>query len=243
MHVRSGRPWLLDEHLDRLARSAGRLEIALPPRPDLVALAGQACAAWSADREGALRMVVTRGPEDGGTATVFATLAAVGEVTLRARKTGLTVRTAALGFPAELRRAAPWLLGGAKTLSYAVNMASQRWAVSVGADDVLWTSTDGYALEGPTSTLVWRAGGFLCTVPAEPTGILAGTTARWLLDHAAALDLKTDERMITPAGLATVDGAWFLSSVRGVAAIRSLDGIDMRTVPDETARLRALLGY
>ena len=66
--------------------------------------------------------------------------------------------TASLGLPAELRGDAPWLLGGAKTLSYAVNMASQRWAQPAGADDVLWVSTDGYALEAPTSTLVWLRG-------------------------------------------------------------------------------------
>jgi len=244
MHVRSGEPWLLDEHLDRMVRSADRLDLALPPRTSLVELASAACAAWPRSREGALRMVVTRGAEDGeGPATVFATLAAVGEVTLRARRSGLRVRTAALGFPADLRRSAPWLLGGAKTLSYAVNMASQRWAQSVGADDVLWTSTDGYALEGPTSTLVWRAARALRTVPAEATGILAGTTARWLLDHAGDLGLKAEERMITPDGLLLVDGAWFVSSVRGLAPIVALDGTELATVPDETARMRDLLGY
>ena len=52
-------------------------------------------------------------------------------------------------YPPRLRQDAPWLLGGAKTLSYAVNMASQRWAQSIGAQDVLWVSADGFALEAP----------------------------------------------------------------------------------------------
>lgn len=243
MHVRAGRPWLLDEHLRRLTRSAARLDLPLPDLDALAELIDQACAAWPADREGALRLVCTRGPEDGGPATIFATLSAVTEVIVRARHKGLGVRTAALGVPADLRRSAPWLLGGAKTLSYAVNMASQRWAWSVGADDVLWVSTDGYALEAPTSTLVWRSGSALCTVPAEPTGILAGTTARWLLDHAGALGLTADERMIRPGDLTTVDGVWLLSSVRGVAGVRSLDGVPTSTAADETTSLRDLLGY
>jgi 4-amino-4-deoxychorismate lyase len=142
-----------------------------------------------------------------------------------------------------VRAAAPWLLGGAKTLSYAVNMASQRWAASVGADDVLGVSTDGYVLEAPTSTVVWREGATLYTVPAERTGILAGLTARWLLDHAGSLGFRAAERMVTPAELAAADGVWFLSSVRGVAPVRSLDGEATRTDPAETDTLRRFLGY
>lgn len=244
MHVRGGRPWLLDEHLARMVRSATRLDLALPPAATLADLAGQACSAWPEHAEGALRLVCTRGPEDGGgPVTVFATVAAVTDVTVRARRAGVSVRTATLGLPADLRRAAPWLLGGAKTLSYAVNMASQRWAGSVGADDVLWVSGDGYALEAPTSTLVWREGGTLFTVPADETGILAGTTARWLLDHAGALGLRAGVRMVTPAELTDVDGVWFLSSVRGIAAVRSLDSAPTRTGMPETETMRELLGY
>lgn len=227
-----------------MAASAARLDLALPPASALADLAAQACAGWPANREGALRMVCTRGPESGaGPVTVFATLAGVEEVTLRARQAGICVRTATLGLPADLRRTAPWLLGGAKTVSYAVNMASQRWARSVGVDDVLWVSTEGYALEAPTSTLVWREGSVLRTVPVEQSGILAGITTRWLLDHAGALGYTAGERMITPAELTSVDGVWYLSSVRGVAAVRELDGQPTRTRAEETAALRELLGY
>ena len=254
MHVRGGRPWLLDEHLARMARSAARMELALPPAAELADLAGQACAEWPADVEGALRLVCTRGPESGGigrdakagggaAVTVFATLTPVSPVAIEARRTGITVATATLGFAADARTPAPWLLGGVKSLSYAVNMASQRWAAERGADDVLWVSADGYALEAPTASLVWLAGGTLCTVPAEPTGILPGTTARRLLDHADRLGWTVEERMITPASLTTVDGAWLISSVRGVAAIRTLDGIELPDDRDRTGRIASLLGY
>jgi len=244
MHVRDGRAWLIDEHLARMTRSADLMQLSLPPRVELIDLVGQALAAWPAGVEGGLRLVCTRGPEGGGEdATVFATISEVTEPMIRSRREGLGVLTASLGFAAESRRSAPWLLGGAKTLSYAVNMASQRWAQSLGADDVLWISADGYAFEAPTSTLVWLDGTTLCTVPTEPTGILAGTTARWLLDNAGSLGWTTAEHMVTVADLAVSDGAWFTSSVRGVAAIRELDGTTMPHSPDITDRIRALLGY
>ena len=244
MHVRAGAAWLLAEHLARMARSAARMQLELPPRDALEALAGEALAHWPVEVEGALRVVCTRGLESGkGGVTVFVTVSAVGDTFVAARHEGISVVTASLGLPADLRRDAPWLLGGAKTLSYAVNMASQRWAHATGADDVLWVSTDGYALEAPTSTLVWLRDGTLFTVPAERTGILAGTTARWLLDHAGDLGWATGEEMVTPPALAGMDGAWLTSSVRGLAAIRRLDGAGLTTSAETTARIRTLLGY
>jgi 4-amino-4-deoxychorismate lyase len=244
MHVRAGVAWLLAEHLARMARSAARMQLELPPRDALEALVGEALAHWPVELEGALRVICTRGLESGkGGVTVFVTVSAVGDTFAAARHEGISVVTASLGLPADLRQKAPWLLGGAKTLSYAVNMASQRWAHAAGADDVLWVSTDGYALEAPTSTLVWLREGTLFTVPAERTGILAGTTARWLLDHADDLGWATGQEMVTPLALAGMDGAWLTSSVRGLAAIRQLDSAGLPTSPETTARIRTLLGY
>jgi 4-amino-4-deoxychorismate lyase len=243
IHVRDGQAWLLEEHLARMARSASRMDLELPPAAALRELVSQALGPWPSGLEAAVRLVCTRGAEDGGPVTVFATVFAVPAGNLRGRRNGVAVVTATLGFPADLRPGTPWLLGGAKTLSYAVNMASLRWAQSVGADDVLWVSSDGYALEAPTSTLVWLDGEMLCTVPADRTGILAGTTGRWLLDHAGELGWTTDERMITTAGLLTSSGVWFTSSVRGLAAIRTIDGAPVPYSADGTARIRDLLGH
>jgi 4-amino-4-deoxychorismate lyase len=103
-------------------------------------------------------------------------------------------------------------------------------------------SSDGYALEAPTATLVWLTGDALCTVPAAATGILAGTTARWLLDHAGELGFAAHERMVRPAELSTMDGVWLTSSVRGLAEVRALDGTALGPSP-ETARIQKLMGY
>ena len=242
MHVRDGQPWLLDKHLTRMAASAVRLNLDLPEFADLAELAAQALDGWPAPVEGALRLVCTRGAESGGPVTVFATVAPIAPATIRARREGVSVATASLGFTADVRPKAPWLLGGAKTLSYAVNMASQRWAAEQGVDDVLWMSSDGYALEGPTSTLVWLDGGTLWTVPAQVTGILAGTTARWLLDHSEDFGWSHGAKMIKPADLYGTEGVWFTSSVRGLAEIRSIDGVELPLAAD-TEKIRSVLGF
>ncbi|HEY7177011.1 MAG TPA: aminotransferase class IV [Micromonosporaceae bacterium] len=242
LHIRDGRPWMLDEHLARMARSADRMGIVLPDRDVLADLVATTIAGWPAAVEGALRLVCTRGVEAGSDATVYATVTAIAPTVVQSRLDGITVATASLGVAADARQRAPWLLGGAKTLSYAVNMASQRWALAQGADDVLWVSSDGYALEGPTSTLIWLDGSMLCTVPAEPTGILAGTTARFMLDRADQIRLHAAERMITPSELLDAEGVWFASSVRGIVEIRAIDGEKTRPASD-TERLREMLGY
>lgn len=244
MHIRAGEVWMLDDHLKRMASSAQRLELDLPAEAELRALIEQVLAAWPTEIEGGLRLVCTRGPEHGGPPTVFATATSVDESSRRARHDGISVRTTSLGVTAAARTSAsPCLLAGAKTISYAVNMAARRWAKSEGADDVLWVSTDGYALEGPTSNLVWRRGATLYTVPPAQTGILAGTTARHLLDRADALGFASSEEMVKPEQLLQGDGAWFTSSVRGLAAIHTLDGSPLKTEPELTGRMLTLLGF
>lgn len=240
-HLRAGRPWLLDEHLDRLARSAGRLQLELPSRPALIELIEQASAEWPVDEEGALKIICTRGPEDADGITCFVTITEIGAAAHRARRGGVKLGTISLGVAADARSGAPWLLGGVKSLSYAMNMACQRWAAVNGLDDALWVSADGYVLEAPTATIVWLEHSTLYTVP-DSTGILSGTTARWLLGHVGGLGWHTGERMVRPAELERATGAWLASSVRGIVPVRELDGVKLPD-PPQTDTLRELLGH
>jgi len=248
-HLRPDGPWLLDAHLDRLAVSAARLCLPLPARADLAALVAQASEAWwrteaGSAGEGAVRLVVTRGPEHGpGPGTAFATAGLVPEGNLAVRRDGVRLFAASLGMTADFRPAAPWLLPGTKSLSYAVNLAAVRWARTLGGDDVLWTSSDGLALEASTSSLIWRAADRLCSVPPAPTGILAGTTAAFLLDHADRVGLRACWEMVEPARLHDADGVWLASAVRGVVEVRALDGAPVAVDADTTAALRTLSGF
>lgn len=240
MHVRDGRPWLRDRHLARLIRGAALIDLPLPEPAKLVTLLDRICAGWPTDTPGALRLVCTRGPETGQATTVFATLA---EVPAEVQRTyEITVATLPLPVTAEGRARLAWLPIGLKSTSYALNSAARRWAANQGVDDVLWVSTDGYALEGPTANLVWLTGTTLHTVPASRTGVLPGVTASWLLEQAERLGLTAREQMVTPGQLRGATGVWFSSSLRGLVEVRTLDGIALRP-STWTPHLRTLLGF
>jgi len=244
INVRAGQAFLLSEHLDRMANSARRMEFELPAKTLMAELAEQALEAWRAraEGEGALRLVATRGREHGGPLTVYATVDPVPRERILPRRDGLKIATASLGVNADARGEAPWLLGGVKALSYASMMAVTRWAKTQGADDALWVSADGFALEGPTSSLLWLEGETLCTTPTS-AGILPGTTSAYLLEQAPKAGLKTTERLISVGDLKNAEAAWLSSSVRGVAFITQIDGEAVAQRPDITAELDKLAGF
>ena len=120
----------------------------------------------------ALKLVYTRGPEFGdGTPTGFAMGLAIGEKTLRNRVTGVRAVTLDRGYEPEIVARAPWLLLGAKSLSYAVNMAALRYAEAHDAEEAIFLAADGSVLEGPTSNVVVAQGDTLRTTPPS-SGIL-----------------------------------------------------------------------
>lgn len=232
VHLRSSGPWLLEAHLDRLARSAALLDFEVPPRPVVEERVATAVAAF-AEPEGALRIILTR-------ASLHVTVSVIPETVRRERRDGIRLITAGLGYAIGGRP--PWSLTGAKSLSYASNFAAKRWAARQGADDVLWLSTDGYALEAPTASLVWLAGDDLCTVPAAEAQILPGTTAAHLLATAPDLGLHPTERMVTRDELTGADAVWLASALRGLAEAITLDA-EPRTRSPWTPRLLDHLGF
>ncbi|MFD0557891.1 aminotransferase class IV [Stackebrandtia endophytica] len=240
-NVRAGEPFLLEEHLARMVRSAERMQLDLPDVTKLAELAADACQAFGKDREGALRIICTRGPEGGGPPTVYMTLNPVPAAMIAARRDGLNLAVLSLGYPVDVRGESPWLLGGAKCLSYAVAMAAQRHAKATGHDDLLWRSEDGFALEGPTSTLIWQQGDTLYTVPSD-TGILVGTTAKFVFDRAREAGIATAERRVQVAELIGADGIWMTSSVRGIAPVHTLDNVSINQ-SDLSATLSEFGGF
>ena len=141
---------------------------------------------------------------------------------------------------------------GAKTLSYAVNMAALRYAHAQGADDVIFTSADGRVLEGPTSTVLLAhletsddgAGGVRTIrrliTPQLDSGILPGTSQGALFTAAKAAGWELGYGPLEPHDLYDADAVWLISSIRLLAPVNHIDGKEIGT-PELRRQLTAEL--
>jgi 4-amino-4-deoxychorismate lyase len=234
-----GEPRDLDQHLARLAVSAKMIDLQLPGDADWRIGIDAVLHAWTPlpDGQMVLRLIATRGPEHADEPSCYVTGAPLSEAT-RAARDGVRIRTLARGFAGAEIAAMPWLLPGAKTLSYGINMAAMRHAQSLGDHDVVFVGTDGTVLEGPTATVVLADGTTLTTPPRD--GILDGITVRRLFAAADNAGWTTRYADVSPDRLLTADGAYLLSSARILAPIVSVDGT-ARPVGPRTAELAELL--
>jgi 4-amino-4-deoxychorismate lyase len=232
--IRDGRACLVELHLQRLTQSAKLMDLPLPDLASWRRAIDAATRHWvqgSLD-EGAMRLIYSRGRESGPTApTAYVMVNPVPERVAEVRRDGLSAITLDRGLPAKGADAMPWLLAGAKTLSYAVNMAALRHAARHGAGDVIFVSSDGYILEGPRSTVVIAtqpdggSEGNPCLLTPPPWyPILRGTTQQALFEVARAKGYDCDYRALRPAELQAAQGIWLISSMTLAARVHTLDG-------------------
>jgi branched-chain amino acid aminotransferase len=199
-----GRPFALDEHLERMARSAAAVRLPLDleaVRDDIGAILGEAAPA-----HGALRVLVTRG---GRRIALVEPLKALPD-------------TIAL---ATITYAPSRVLNGVKSLSYAANMLASRLAREAGADEALLVTPHGRVLEAPTTSFVYVLAGRLYTPPLAD-GILDSITRRVLF---AVTDVE--ERVTTLDDLRALDEAFLASSIREVHPVHAVDGTPIDGTP------------
>ena len=200
-----GRPYALGDHLDRIERSAGAIELPVD-RAALEHEIGDLLGEFGA-RDGALRIVLTRGAKR----LLFCeTLPEWDE----------TIAVATVTFAPSV------ILTGVKSISYAANMQSTRIAQGKGAEEAILVRPDGVVLEAPTSSIFWVSveGGLL--TPAIDTGILESITR-----HRLCRELHVEEGDWSIDELRGCREAFLASTTREVQAISSIDGRDLPEAP------------
>jgi len=214
LRVYGGRPFRLEDHLERMRGSADRLGISWCN--GFEDLAAQALVA-AGRPDAVLRLYLTPGREGSGEPVSLALVSSLPTDLEERRARGIAL-ISLLG----VRGDAPWLLGGVKSTSYAVNMAAEAEARARGADDALFVRDDGVVLEGPVTNVWWRTDSTLFT-PSLELGILAGVTRAAVLDAAPATGLEVREGAYALAELLEADEVFTTSSVREVMPVVRVD--------------------
>lgn len=267
--VRNGRAANLQRHLDRLQRSAQRMDLPAPDRAVWQQVTAAAVADWqeqSGGREGKCTWTYSRGRQYTGGAgdiggagdaadagagapqpTAWLVIAPVAQGVLQQRRDGVRAQLVPRGWTTTV---------GAKTVNYAATMAALRQAH--GFDDVIFveptndattspsSASDARVLEGATSTvvLVLREGSQRRLV--TPAGdVLAGTTVDALFDYARQQGWICENRPVTAGELYQAESVWLISSVRIAVRVTSLGGMNSPAVelpaPTNHAEIRGLI--
>jgi branched-chain amino acid aminotransferase len=213
-----GRPFALDEHLDRLARSAERIAMALPPRNEIAAAVDDTVRALG--EECYVRVVVTRGSgpigldpalADAPRLVVIAMPLALPAAELY--RDGVTV--ALVGARRNAQGAIDPQVKSGNYLSSVVAVAEAR---RHQAYEALMCDGVGRLAEGSSSNLFLVRHGRLATPPLS-VGLLSGITRHHVIARARALGIPVDEVGLWPVDLQRADEAFLTSSVRGVMPI------------------------
>jgi branched-subunit amino acid aminotransferase/4-amino-4-deoxychorismate lyase len=198
LRVYDGRPFELHAHFDRLTESARKLRLPPPPFEPLQSLAHEALVA-AGEPNAVLRFLWT--PNTG-----LALVSALPPDLEALRARGLRLQVC--DWPVRA-------LAGAKSVSYAENMAAQAAAEEAGLDDALLVGPDGTVLEAPTANVWFREGETLHT-PSLELPILAGVTRAVMLRLA---ERPVEEGTYPLERLLEADEVFLTSSIREVMPV------------------------
>lgn len=230
LRIYSGKAFEADAHLDRLQQSASALRIDVPDRTRLRRWVDDIAATRE---EGAVRIVLTRGSmilgvDEPSRCLVFAHR--IGPIP--SELSLLPVRAPWHGAGVE------WELAGAKTLSYAPNLAAGRHSREAGFDDALLVTTGSVVLEGPNFSVAWWREGYLET-PSLELDILDSITRRVVIELALQLGLLVREVVAPLETVYRADEVMALSTTKEVLPVTTVGSTQYSAGPT-TGKLAAV---
>ena len=231
--VRDGMCRFFGAHYARLVISCRRL---LLPVPEQDALGAYAAEVIAGDRDGTLKIIVTRGPGERGyrlpaAAAPSCIVGFTPEAVPTAPEAGVRVRLCETPLGSNPR------LAGIKSLNRLEQVLARAEWDNDGIAEGLMLNADGEVICGTMSNLFAVAEGRLWTPVLDECGV-HGIMRAQVMDLAEELDIGCSEVRLTPATLAEADDMFLTNSRIGLLPVASLDGHSYSRSP-VTLRLRA----
>jgi len=241
LKIRGGRPVFFHDHFLRLERSFEEAEFEIGLEEDGLFNQAVSLAETNQVTDGRLRIQITR-----GTPATPAGLDPVGEFS----PTLLLTAEAFAGYPESLYeegvvcrtvRANRGRFARFKSASLFSTIMARSEAAAIGAQEAIFTSSDGRLLETALANIIFLRDGRLATA-RETEPILAGITLAKLLDKLMLTSIMMSFEAPRLDELSPCEDAAFLtSSILGVCPVRSIDDVELRVDADFTAYLKSVL--
>lgn len=235
VRVYGGRPFLWEQHMERLVLSAAVLGFPVPASPVTLREALDQLLAAERLEDAVVRMTVTRGIPGGRPTRTGAWV----EVEPIAARLWHGTRRGAATLIVSKRPFEPGPLGPHKTTSRLAYHLAREEARVARADETLLVSPHGQVLEGAVSNVFAVAGGEVRTPPLA-AGILPGVARALVLRLCTVAGIPAREQALTLAELRGADEVFLTNSVQEVVPVGVLDG---RTVVGRNLAAKLLGAY
>jgi branched-chain amino acid aminotransferase len=221
LRVYQGKPFMLDAHIERMAKGCSAISLAMPAQETIKQGVYSVLEANSL-KDAYLRITVTRGPTgqmwydiraEQPTVVIFAK-------PYTAPDFGLGVRLIVSRFRTDERSP----LSGVKQIGILPKIMARLEAVQAGADDALLLDSRGYVSEATSSNAFWVVNGRLFT-PSLSCGILPGITRRVVIELAKESGLEICEGEFELDEVFKAQEAFLTSSTWEIVPVASVDGV------------------
>lgn len=223
MRSYNGIVFLLDNHLDRLSRSAQAIGLSLPfTLEEIKKVLNQVTELNGPNLY--IRLTVSRGP---GPVGIDPGLCPSPTVVITSKEIKYNEKTYNEGtraiFVKTLRNLAGATMPEVKSLNFLNNILAKREVIAAGADEGLMTNYLDQVAEGTVSNIFLVKDGCIMT-PAPTTGLLVGITRQKVIELAGVAGIQVEEKELFKNDFYEADEVFFTNSGSEVVPVVTLDG-------------------
>ncbi|MDD5707726.1 MAG: branched-chain-amino-acid transaminase [Kiritimatiellae bacterium] len=219
-----GRVFLLNEHIERLYRSARAVALDIPMRPEAMAQAVIETCRANDCRNGYIRLVVTRGvgnlglnPYNCAKPQVIIIASTIQLYPPEFYAQGLKIVTVA-----TVRNHPESVNPNIKSLNYLNNILAKIEAINAGVQEALMLNHTGYVAEA-TGDNVFAINGHLLTTPPSSSGCLPGITRDAVMKLAAENGFEVRESVMTRYDFYTADEVFLTGTAAEIVPVVEID--------------------
>jgi len=220
-----GVPFLLDRHLQRLVRSAEKLELNIPKTTEELPCIVKEILKKNLVSEGYIRITLSRGLNGRG---IDIDPLSIGTLVVTAVPFSLSYEKMKICFVKTVKTPPEALDPSIKSANFLNNIMAKREAKKKGCSEGIMLSISGHVAEGSISNIFWTKDGVLFT-PDLGVGILPGITRELILEIAEDENIPVNTGYFPPENLINADDIFLTNSLMEIMPAEYLNSPRAKT--------------